>query len=224
MSSENKHATIPKVSEELTRKDSSIRIVGSLARHSIMGLHLPEFHDDGSRRDIDYFTLSEDNKKLPVEQEVSGVRLDGDFNRWIQTEANGTYLVHPHKPTLAVELPHAEEVFAPYTVDHEDARITTIAPEVLDRLHYLKGRLRPKDRESAVKYHNYLTSLGASALDPELLEPFEEFGRQLHQNRALSVRSVIRNGYYRALPEKTRKKVKISRFMRPPTDHKQTLQ
>lgn len=205
-SSEIPHTTA-EVAGNYLQGNPSARLVGSLARAAIMGLTLPEYRDDGSRRDIDI--IRHDINRPPVSKE-DGVELDSSFEEWVKHTANGVWLRYPKNPAISVEVPHAEEVFSPHQVNYDGIPITTYHPEVLQKVNDLKGVRRPKDKSSLAVYDDYMQEFRVgSVIHPDLLGPFDTFREALLRRPGYRIAAEARNIYHRVAPASLRKRLQI---------------
>lgn len=200
-------APIVAVAHELTDNHPSLQIVGSLGRAAHMGVAFNETRQSGVRRDIDVWRGNERSDPLPAGDDLM---IDTIFESWIKPEANGTWLVFPHDPSLAVEVPYAEDVFAPQEIDIEGATIRVPHAQTLGAISTMMYISRPKDKEAMRVYDDYLSSRPTSdRLPDELLRPFAEFRSALAERKAYVGISHIRNMYHILVPEKQRKKIRF---------------
>jgi hypothetical protein len=202
-----KQTSLIETAHELGEREPSIRVIGSLARTAHMGLQFDEIRPSGVRRDVDAFRFGTRQEDLEV---PDGTELDLLFEHWIRPEANNTHLVFPYDERLNVELPHAEEIFAPHEVRIGDTTIRAPHADVLGAISTMQYIQRPKDRKSMAIYNGYLDSLDDSQrFDPELLEPFNVFRSALSKRKAYLARAQLRDVYHKIVPEPRRQQLRL---------------
>lgn len=206
LAGKTKKSTV-EITQDLTEQYPTLQVIGSLARAAYMGLEFDELRPSGVRRDVDALRMGPRDEAIPESEDVD---LDLLFENWIRPEANGTYLVFPHDPKLAVEVPFADEVFAPQEVQIQGSAIRAPRPETLGAISTMQYIQRPKDKKAMAVYDGYLASLDdSSRLSPSLLKPFDDFRNELAKRKSYIRRSYARNAYHVVVPEKYRKKLDL---------------
>lgn len=198
-------------------KQPDVRILGSLARASIMQLDLPEVSDQGVRRNINAFHMSPGNYLRYGSTHVSfgSSTVSTRYDQWIRTDEQETRLTFPVDPEVYVAVPYAEEVFQRHEITLGSVAIATVLPEVMTRMNELMLVKRPKDKKNFAVYEQYLQSHHVNpVLDPSLLDPFDEFAEQLRTQRLYRLKGVLMYAYHRTVSHEKRTIIDISRRLR----------
>ena len=202
--SEIPQPSIPEVAERLAQQYPSSLIAGSLGRAAIMHSSFDAFKPDSTKRDIDIFRFGERVEELPTTE--SGIRIDTSFESWIKIEPNGTWLVFPYNETIAVEVAHAEDIFAPQEVSISDSIIRVPLPQTLGAISTMQYIQRPKDIESMRIYNSFLeTRESTHELPLDFFQPFEDFRNELARRKGYATVPYLRDAYHAVVPERVRK-------------------
>jgi hypothetical protein len=134
--------------------------------------------------------------------------LDRSLERWISPD--GSHLIFPFNQDIHVAI--RPEVFEPVERRIEDYTIRTVHPVVLARFGQIYGVRRPKDKLSSQVYDAYLESSGYT-FSPELLEPFEMFHELVSRQLSYRAKAMARGVYIAVLPERTRARLDIGRYI-----------
>lgn len=154
--SEISKISLAKTAEQLTVENPSLVVAGSLGRAATMGVVVADIKPSGERRDIDVLRLGERSQELP--SPVNGFKVDSVFERWIRFESNGVWLVFPYDENLAIEVPYADDVFAPRETEIDGSMIRVPPAQTLGAISTMQYCQRPKDKESMYVYSQYLSS------------------------------------------------------------------
>lgn len=190
----------------------SVRIVGSLARNAYLAQTLTDIREDGTPRNINVLDLVENNYVTygNSDQTYRGVPISTQFDRWVRHESDGVFLTHPNYPEkYRYEVESPEEVFQPVAVDIAGGKITTLAPEVIEKLNSFMGIDRTKDMKGRQDFSDWLDGHGRR-VDPDLLRVFDNFEDTVRNDLGKSRKQRLQRLYHDRVPARLRGRIKIT--------------